>query len=258
MGVIGEWGRRVWFLLNRARREEELRQEMAAHRAIMADPRRFGNTRRLREEASEAWGWQWLDNLVRDSRYAVRTLARAPGFAAIAILSLALATGATTAIFSVVNGVILRPLPFGSPDRLVQVYGRDWREERGPVADTISGPVGPEELEAYGQRSTLFASLAGYFLTTAHLDGQRGHRAAVGGPGGPVVLRGAGRASADRPGLPAPMTQPMWRSSAPRSGSAASAATRRCPGGPSASTAGRSRSSASCRRRSNFLTRPDR
>ena len=56
----------------------------------------------------------------------------------------------------------------------MQVYGRDWREERGPVADTLSGPVGPEELEAYGQRSTLFASLAGYSLTAAHLAGSAG------------------------------------------------------------------------------------
>ena len=87
---------------------------------------------------------------MRDIRFAVRTLApRARRSRCVAVVTLALATGATTAIFSVVNGVVLRPLPFAEPDRLVQVYGRDWREDRGAAADPIDGPVGPAELEAY-------------------------------------------------------------------------------------------------------------
>jgi putative ABC transport system permease protein len=174
MSVIGEWGRRVWFLLNRRRLEDTLRQEMDSHRAMMDDARRFGNTLRLREESRDVWGWQWLDDAARDACYAVRTLARSPGFAAIAILSLALATGATTAIFSVVNGVVLRPLPFGTPDRLVQVFGRNWREDRGPMIDPVTGPVGPEEREAFERQSTLFDSMATYALRTAHLTGPSG------------------------------------------------------------------------------------
>ena len=125
MSVVGEWWRRVWFLFNRRRLESTLHEEMESHRAMMADARRFGNVLRLREESREVWGWTWLDDLSRDMRYALRSLARAPGFTAVAVLSLALATGATTAIFSIVNGVILRPLPFGHPDRLVHDFARE-------------------------------------------------------------------------------------------------------------------------------------
>ena len=140
---------------------------------MMADARRFGNVLRLREESRDVWGWAWLDDLSRDMRYALRSLARAPGFTAVAVLSLALATGATTAIFSIVNGVILRPLPFGHPDRLVEVYGRNWGRDEGSVPDPLTGPVG-RELEAYNQQSTLLESTAGYDLTTLHLAGPSG------------------------------------------------------------------------------------
>jgi len=173
MSVIGEWWRRLWFLLNRRRLESTLQVEMESHRAMMTDARRFGNVLRLREESRDVWGWAWLDDLSRDMRYALRSLARAPGFTAVAVLSLALATGATTTIFSIVNGVILRPLPFGHPDRLVQVYGRNWGRDEGSVPDPLTGPVG-RELEAYNQQSTLLESTAGYDLTTLHLAGPSG------------------------------------------------------------------------------------
>src|SRR5262245_40641038 len=117
MTIMREWFRRVAYLLNRARHEESLRLEMESHRAMMGDPRRFGNMLRLREDARDVWGWAWLDDLVRDVRYAFRTLIRTPGFTLVAVISLALATGATTAIFSVVNSVLLQPLPFDHPDR---------------------------------------------------------------------------------------------------------------------------------------------
>jgi len=57
MHLIGEWLRRVWYLLNRRRIDEALRQEMEAHRASMGHPAGFGNTLRLREEARDVWGW---------------------------------------------------------------------------------------------------------------------------------------------------------------------------------------------------------
>jgi putative ABC transport system permease protein len=118
MGIIGEWIRRLGYLLRRGAREEELRREMEAHRAMLQEPRAFGNTLRLREEARDAWGWRWLDDLARDTRFAWRTLRRSPAFALTAIVTLALGIGATGAIFTLVRSVLLRPLPFPDPDAL--------------------------------------------------------------------------------------------------------------------------------------------
>ena len=79
-----------------------------------------------------------MDNLLQDLRYGIRTLVRQPGFAATAILTLALGIGATTAIFSVVNGVVLRPMPFDSPDRVMVVTNTNMKT--GSRNTTISGP----------------------------------------------------------------------------------------------------------------------
>jgi putative ABC transport system permease protein len=79
-----------------------------------------------------------MDNLLQDIRYGVRTLTRQPGFAATAILTLALGIGATTAIFSVVNAVVLRPMPFDAPDRIMVVTNSNLKT--GNRNTTISGP----------------------------------------------------------------------------------------------------------------------
>ena len=71
---MSEWFRRAWYWLNRRRFEQALREEMAAHRDQMAEPRRFGNTLRLRDEARDVWRLGWLDGLGRDTRVAARVL----------------------------------------------------------------------------------------------------------------------------------------------------------------------------------------
>ena len=72
MPPFAEWGRRLWYLLNRRRFEAALQRDMEAHREAMADARRFGSVLRHREDAARVWGWQWLDDAMHDVRYAVR------------------------------------------------------------------------------------------------------------------------------------------------------------------------------------------
>src|SRR3954447_3498674 len=76
--------------------------------------------------------WVLMDRVVRDIRFACRTLAKSPGFTAVAVVMLALGIGANTAIFSVVSAVLLRPLPFPAPDRLVLVW-EDFSARGGPA-----------------------------------------------------------------------------------------------------------------------------
>ncbi len=168
----GEWLRRIEYRFNRRRHEALLRQEMEAHRAMLGDAPQFGNVLLHREIAEDVWGWRWLDDLARDFHYGVRALARSPGFSAAAILSLALATGATTAIFSIVNSVLLRPLPFSEPDRLVQVSAIS--QNGNP-----SG-VNRPDLEAFREQSTSLTGLSSYELTTRLLETPQGSERVTG------------------------------------------------------------------------------
>src|SRR5262249_14451490 len=83
--------------------------------------REFGNVALVAHVTRDQWAWTWLNELVQDLRYGVRMVRRNPVFTAIAVLTLVLGIGANTAIFSLVNGVLLQPLPFPRPDRLVGV-----------------------------------------------------------------------------------------------------------------------------------------
>src|SRR5438445_7299343 len=85
--------------------------EEARRRARLA----IGGPEQVKEECRDARGTRWLDDLAQDVRYGVRLLRQKPGFTAVALLTLALGTGATTVMFTVVNGVLLKPLPFADP-----------------------------------------------------------------------------------------------------------------------------------------------
>jgi predicted permease len=124
MHRLPEFFRRLWYLLNRRRLETALREEMDAHRAEMADPRRFGNSRALQEQAAEAWGWRWLDDLRRDVRLGLRTLRRSPGFTALSLGILTVGTGLNLVAFQVIDLTLLAPLPVNDPASLVQLRYR--------------------------------------------------------------------------------------------------------------------------------------
>src|SRR5262245_16227841 len=166
------WRRLRWWIAHR-RNEEDLAAELEFHEAMKAaevkqrgvpgherrrvERREMGNVSYLREEARAVWVWPWLERLVQDVRYAFRSARRRPAFALGVIAITALGVGATTAIFSVVDGIILRRLPYPDADRLVyfDLAGhspprfRDWQREIRAI-DAWAG-VWSQDLDLVGE-----------------------------------------------------------------------------------------------------------
>jgi predicted permease len=150
--------------------DEELRREMESHRAMMDDPRAFGNTLRLRDEARDAWGWRWLEDFAQDTRFALRTLRHTPGFTLTAIVTLALGIGVNIGMLSLVNSLLFRPL-YERPDEVVTVYGRSTTAERNyrPVSY-------PNYVDLREGTTTIFSNLAADATTFVGLDAGEGAR----------------------------------------------------------------------------------
>ena len=160
-----------------AERDEELRihLEMQAQANELsgmtpAEARRraalsFGGVERIREEVREARGLGSLDDWAGDVRYALRALRKNPGFTTVALLTLALGIGANTAMFSIVNGVLLRSLPYPQPDQLVRVY------QANPKDGELLGRVSIQDLEDFKARSRTIEAIAGFANVPTILTG---------------------------------------------------------------------------------------
>ena len=201
------WLRKLQKIFQRSKLQSELDEELSFHldmrekrfveegmtpeQARRAARRHFGNVTLTREESRQFWGFRWLDELGHDLRFAFRSFAKNPGSTAAAVLTLALGLGVGTGVFSVVNALLFKPLPYEDPDRLVMVWsvnpqegvdvewarrqGRsmaepdfeDWKESGifksavafGGWTRTIVEPGEPEEV-------SLYAVSPGFFETT--------------------------------------------------------------------------------------------
>ena len=102
--------------------DENLARGMSQEEALRQARLRLGSVRRVRETVWEANSLEWIETVFHDLRYAIRALSRSPGFTVTAVLVMALGIGANVALFTVVRSVLLKPLPFREPDRLVQLY----------------------------------------------------------------------------------------------------------------------------------------
>lgn len=150
--MLGELIRRSFRLFaSRQRFDREMEEEMRLHRELRAREmqadsasaeeahyaaqRRFGNALRLREEIHQAWGWTWIDQLRQDLRYGLRMLRKSPVFTLVVVMTLGLGIGATTAVFSVVDRILFRTLPYAHGDRIVSVgLIQRWRPRSSPWA----------------------------------------------------------------------------------------------------------------------------
>src|SRR5579864_6304154 len=135
--------------------EEEQREHgIAPEEARYAALRAFGNPSVISEQTREVWSWDRLETLLRELRILIRTLARQPGFSAVAMLVIAVGIGATISLFTVVWSVLLKPLPFERPEQLVRLYEIS---ERFPM----NGPA-PGIYAEWKRQSKSFSSLALY------------------------------------------------------------------------------------------------
>jgi putative ABC transport system permease protein len=174
----------------RRRRDEELTREMEHHLALETDLNiargmdsndarreahlKFGSRNQVRERLWNRNSIVILDNTLRDIRYACRTLLRSPGYTLMAIVTLGLGIGANTAIFTVINGVLLRPLPYAHPAQIVRL--KQTASRIGP--DSIGFSV--QEVADYRDQSHSFSDLAEYHSAWWEDSGARCDRRSFG------------------------------------------------------------------------------
>ena len=179
----------------RRRKQNDFSEEIEAHLALEVDRmvseegmsrseaeaaarREFGNVARTEERFYEAGRWLWLDHLKRDFAYAGRVLLRSPGFTLVAVLSLALGIGVNALVFSVVNALVLRPLPIDHPEQVVFIEGsnhhpgnsfpnyRELRDRNQTFSGLVAYRISPMELETRSSADRIW----GYLATGNYFD----------------------------------------------------------------------------------------
>jgi macrolide transport system ATP-binding/permease protein len=232
--------RKLVWLFQRRRKEAELQEELQFHLDEEADERRteempaeaarriarleLGNIGRITEDARAVWGWTLLEQLIQDTRYALRTMARNKAFSALVVLSLALGIGANTAIFSFLDSILLRSLPVADPGSLVVLnthtrhdsfHGTNTHDNdyRVPNGGYVGGIFAYPAFELFQKNDSVFSSVFGYqgagdVTVTAKGQADRAETEYVSGDyfRGLGVAAVAGRPIAeedDRPGAPA-------------------------------------------------------
>jgi predicted permease len=153
--------------------EEQRERGVSPEEARYAARRAFGNPTLIHEQARAAWNWNRLENLLRDLRISIRTLLRSPGFSMIAVLVMALCIGAATSLFTVVRSVLLKPLPFRDPGRLVMIY----EHFRDPSMNTQGfnyNAVAPADYRDWRAQTHGFEDMAAWRYWQFNLTGERG------------------------------------------------------------------------------------
>jgi len=179
---LSQLWRRLLSLLRRGRHEREMEEEMrfhiemqieqnlkagmAAEEAHQASQRQFGNQTWLKEVSREMWSMRSIETLIQDLRFGARMLVKTPRFTLIAIITLALGIGANTAIFSVINGVLLRPLEFYDPDRLFML----WTNNPAYQLGFHEFPAANADLPEWRASATSFEQIAAFQSNPADLS----------------------------------------------------------------------------------------
>jgi predicted permease len=149
-----------------AKLEESLEHGLSTEAARRLAARRLGNRTAVREASREVWAFRVLEQLAQDVGYGLRMLGRSPGFTAVAVATLALGIGANTAVFSVVDAVVIHPLPYYRPEEILLVT------QRMPLQAEAEVGVSPLEYFDYRERNRVFAQVAAYERDGFNLTGE--------------------------------------------------------------------------------------
>jgi predicted permease len=162
--------------------EEYVQQGLSPEEARWAAQRSFGGVTQTKEVYRDVRSFMWLEELPRDLRYALRTLRKSPAFTTTAAATLALAIGTNTAMFSVVNAVLLRPLPYRSPEQLAMLWTED------PTQNLREGRSALWDVEQWRSQSQSFADMATFDTVSTMLTGTDGVEQIIGASISPNLL----------------------------------------------------------------------